>query len=112
MHQAVYEKLKEVARARGVIYYSEIAPLAGVNLNAGRGRREIGCIVGEICKSEVHQGRPMLAAVVVRKDSHMPGEGFFKGAQKLGLFQGDSDKDKQAFWVQELKKVHSYWSSH
>jgi len=106
MHQAVYERLKEVARANGMIYYSQIAPLAGV------GQRSLGPILGEICKSEVHQGRPMLGAVVVRKDSHMAGEGFFKGARKLDLFQGSTDKDKREFWVQELKKVHDYWSSH
>ena len=106
MHQAVYERLKEVARAKGMIYYSEIAPVADV------GQRRIGPILGEICKNEVRQGRPMLGSVVVRKDSHMPGEGFFKGAQELGLFQGSTDKDRREFWVQELKKVHGYWSSH
>ena len=104
-HQAVYERLKEVARANGVIYYSQIAPVAGV------GQRNLSPILGEICKGEVHQGRPMLGAVVVRKDSHMPGEGFFKGARKLGLFQGSTDRERQEFWVQELKKVHGYWSS-
>jgi hypothetical protein len=106
MHQGVYEKLKEMARAKGMIYYSQIAPVAGV------GQRNLGPILGEVCQSEVHQGRPMLGAVVVRKDSHMPGEGFFKGARKLGLFQGSTDKERREFWGQELKKVHGYWSSH
>ena len=106
MHQAVYERLKEVARASGVIHYSQIAPIAGV------GPRNLGQILGEVCQGELHQGRPMLGAVVVRKDSHIPGQGFFKSARKMGLFQGSTDKDKREFWVQELRKVHGYWSSH
>ena len=106
MHQAAYEKLKEVARAGGVIYYSQVAPVAGV------GPRNLGQILGEVCQGEVHQGRPMLGAVVVRKDSHLPGQGFFKSARKLGLFQGSNDKERREFWVQELRKVHGYWSSH
>jgi len=106
MHQAVYEMLREVARAKGTIYYSQVALAAGV------GPRNLGLLLGEVCSSEVRQGRPMLGSVVVRKDSHMPGEGYFKSTQRMGKFQGSSEEDKRAFWVQELKKVHGYWSSH
>jgi alkylated DNA nucleotide flippase Atl1 len=112
VNQVVYEALKQAARAGAVTHYSDIAPLAGVNLNTGRGRREIGCLLAEVCSSEAQQGRPLLGSVVVRKDSHVPGEGYFRGAQRLGRFQGGSDEDKQSFWLQELKRVHAYWATH
>lgn len=112
MHQGVYETLKQVARSGGLICYGEVAPLAGVDLNSGRGRREVGCLLAEVCQNEVQQGRPMLGSVVVRKDTRVPGEGYFRGAQRLGKFQGQSYEDKRAFWLQELERVHAYWSSH
>jgi alkylated DNA nucleotide flippase Atl1 len=111
MHEAIYEALKQVARAGGLICYSEIAHLAGVDLNTGRGRREMGRILAEICQNEVRQGRPMLGSVVVRKDSSMPGEGYFRGAQRLDRFHGECAAEKQAFWTEEVQRVHEHWSS-
>ncbi len=112
MNQAVYEALKQVARSGSVTHYGAIAPLAGVNLNTGRGRREMGCVLAEVCRSEAQQGHPLLGSVVVRKDSQMPGKGYFRGAQILGKFHGGSDEDRRAFWLQELKRVHAYWAAH
>ena len=112
VNQVVYEALKQVARTGTVTHYSDIAPLAGVNLNTGRGRREIGSLLAEVCLSEAQQGRPLLGSVVVRKDSQMPGKGYFRGAQNLGKFHGGSDEDRRAFWLQELKRVHAYWAAH
>ena len=103
MHQAIYEKLKEVARARSKITYGELAKVFGFNAHLGSGR-----IFAEICENEYHHGRPLLAAVVVRKKEGMPGKGFFKVARRLGAYQGSDDT---AFWRQELGKVHDYWSS-
>ncbi len=40
MHQAIYEELQRVAKAQRVTAYSEIAPLAGLDManpDAGRG---------------------------------------------------------------------------
>ena len=107
MNQPVYEKLKRVARARGLVTYSEIAPLAGLNITNPRDPR-LGKILSEICSYEVQHGRPMLGAVVVRKAGNHPGGGFFKGARGLGLFHGS---DKVAFWTSELDRVYAYWSS-
>ena len=105
MHEAVYEKLKQVARVRSVITYGEIASLAGLGITNPRHPR-LAQILAEICAYEVQQGHPMLGAVVVRKADNIPGEGFFKLARSLGRFQGD---DKLAFWNGELDKVYNYW---
>ena len=38
MNQALYEKLKEVARSRSLITYSDIAPLVGVDIGTSLGQ--------------------------------------------------------------------------
>jgi len=108
LNQSVYEKLKQVARARGLVTYGEIAPLAGLGITSPRDPR-LGKILREICAYETQHGRPMLGAVVVHKADRRPGKGFFKGAGALGLF---FEGDKLAFWEHELNRVHHYWSSH
>jgi len=110
MNQDLYEKLKGVARARSVITYSDIALLVGVDIRTSPGRREIGRLIAEVCAHEVEHGRPMLGSVVVRKDTGMPGDGYFKGACRLGQFDPDGQKDKRAFWAEELERVYHHWS--
>ena len=109
MNEQIYEKLKEVARANTVIYYSDIAPLAGLDMSLPNDRYEIGTILDDINRHERESGRPMLSSIVVQKETLMPGQGFFTLARALGLFIGN-DRDK--FYIQELRKVHDYWASH
>lgn len=108
MHEQIYEKLKEVARAGTVTYYSDIAPMAGLDMNYPNDRYEIGVILDDINRYERELGRPMLSAVVVHKDTLMPGQGFFTLARELGFLVGN---DKDRFYIQELRKVHDYWAS-
>ena len=100
MREDIREKLIKVAKGKKTIYYSEL----GIN------RRWVGEIVGDISIYEREQGRPLLSAVVVRKDTKMPGEGFW------GLtYETQSAKtgvDRRNFWKSELNKVYNYWQKH
>jgi len=110
MHGSIYEKLKEVARARRLITYGEVAEVVDLDWRKNYGKcRQIFVILKRICADEVRQGCPMLGAMVVGKRSNIPGEGFFTSARKLGFFQGD---DKLAFWTGERERVYDYWASH
>ena len=109
MHEQIHERLKEVARARTVTYYSDIAPMAGLNMDFQSDRNEIGAILDDINRREHQMDRPMVSAVVVHKGNLKPGKGFFTLARELGLFTG-SDEDK--FYIEELRKVYDYWASH
>ena len=111
MNQALYEKLKGVARLKSVITYSDIAPLVGVDIRTSLGRREIGRLIADVCAHEVAHGRPMLGSVVVRKNTGMPGDGYFKGACRLGQFDADGQEDKRSFWSEELERVYDCWAS-
>jgi len=108
MHEAIYEKLKEVARAKRLITYTEIGENVGLRANDP----QLWQLLDKINRQEHEQGRPMLSAVVVQKEGESygaPGDGFFKLAKDLSVFKGDN---KYIFWVSELNAVHNYWSSH
>jgi len=115
MHQEIYERLQEVARRRNVVYYSEIAPLAGLDMSFECDRAEIGRLLGEISTYEHEHGRPLLSAVAVykpdeqREESLGPGPGFFTLVRELGLMPlGEEEQD---FWVRELRHVHDHWGT-
>jgi len=108
MYDAIYKKLKEVARARKLITYTDIGEKVGLRANDP----QLWQLLDKISRQEHEQGRPMLSAVVVQKEgeSHgAPGDGFFKLARDLGVFREDN---KYIFWVSELNVVYNYWSSH
>lgn len=109
IHNEIYERLKEVARCGELIHYLEIAPLANLNMENQADRTKIGEILGEISTYEHHHGRPMLSAIVVLAGVGHPGEGFYNLARSLGLHHKRSELADMEFFVQEVKKVHTYW---
>jgi len=115
MHESIYRKIQKVAGNREVVYYSDIAPLADLDMSLDRDREEIGRLLGGISRHEHEEGRPLLSAVVVHKpdqqsdESLGPGRGFFTLARELRLMAPDEDEDD--FWQRELQRVHDYWGS-
>lgn len=109
MNQKIYDKLVETARAGTVTSYSEIAPLADLDLSDPADRNRVGELLGEISILEHQKGRPMLSSVVVHKDGNTPGVGFFTLAHELGLFTGG---DRDEFYARELQRTLDYWQTH
>lgn len=106
MHQGIYAELKRVAKEQRYTTYSDIAPLAKLDMEEPADRVEIGQLLDEISRFEHSQGRPMLSATVIHRDDNIPGQGFFKLARQLGLYRGG---DEFMFFIDELKRVHAYW---
>ena len=105
--QTIYEEIINVAKNGDVVYYSEIAPLIGLDLNLTKDRNRIIAILDGINKAEHGEGRRLLTAVVVNKNRKIPGAGFFKLAIKLGFHSSAEDDFK--FWLKELRRVHKHW---
>ena len=83
--------------------------MAGLDMSQPNDRYEIGALLDDINRIEHAEDRPLLSAVVVHKDTLIPGQGFFTLARDLGLFTGgDSDR----FYIGELRRVHGYWAKH
>jgi molybdopterin synthase catalytic subunit len=96
----------ERARMRGMIPYSDLVrKIDAVQFEAFDTR--LFHLLGEVSIEEDAAGRGMLSVVVVHKHGDMqPGPGFFVLGQHLGY----ETKDLLKFWVEQLKKVHAYWS--
>ena len=65
-------------------------------------------LLGEISAEEHAVGRPLLSAVVVRKDEALPipGPGFYRLAKELGSMS--KGEDKVVFWKAEFRRVCTY----
>ncbi len=106
MHQQIYQRLSQVARLGQYVTYSDIAPLANLDIGIQADRNEIGRLLGEISLFEHNQGHPLLSAVVIHRDNNMPGQGFFQLARQLNLHRGTDDL---LFFIEELRRVHNHW---
>lgn len=94
------------AKVRGMIPYSDLVnKIDAVRFQAHDTR--LFHLLGEVSVEENASGRGMLSVVVVHKHGDMqPGPGFFVLGQHLGY----DTKDLLKFWVEQLHKVHGYWS--
>ena len=116
--EAILSKLKETAAARATVYYQELGDLIGLNMSSLKERERLSDILGKINIAEDAEGRPMISAVAVLKESSQydaamrPGVGFFNIAHNpLGRYSGSRDRDEQeAFWIAEINRVYAYWS--
>ncbi len=102
--QIIYDKLKEVARAQQTIYYQQVGSLVGLDMHDPGDRHRISQLLDDINEEEVtvHQ-RPMLSAIVIRKDEEIPGQGFWVCAKRLGLYRGGSELE---FWCDQVEQVY------
>ncbi|MFA5055370.1 MAG: hypothetical protein WC562_04245 [Dehalococcoidia bacterium] len=108
MNKKIYNKLIEVAKKNTVIYESDLANAAGMNLSLPHERRELDRQLDEINSYEREQGRPVLSAVIIQKDSHMPGRHFFEFCRDIGLLKSE---DEDEFYIKEQRKVYVFWAS-
>ena len=107
MKEQILDMLIKAAKNRKVVYYAEVGRLSNFSMDNPSHRVELGRILGEISTEEHKSGRPLLSAVVVHKEDHLPGEGFFSLARELGKQQPDEDND--TFYANELKRVFDKW---
>jgi hypothetical protein len=109
VHDAIYAKLRDVAANEQVVFYHQIAPLAGLDMSLVDDRNRIADILDEISTFEHRRGRPLLSVVVVQVDTGRPGKGFYKLATRLRLFSGRSDIDEMEFFIATVKQAYSAW---
>jgi hypothetical protein len=94
------------AQHQGFATYQEIAQAVGLPTAGNFMSGEIGDLIGAISKNELQHDRPILSAIVIGVNGK-PGIGFYKWAQKLGIFN-DGD-DEETFWKNECKKIYGEW---
>jgi hypothetical protein len=101
------QTLIERAKVRGMIPYSELTEIIKT-IDLEPWSAALAAMLGEISAEEDSAGRGMLSVVVVHKYGDMqPGPGFFELAEELGRDTSDILK----CWIEELRKVHAWWST-
>lgn len=97
----------ERARTRAMITYSDLT-VAITAIAFKPHDAALANLLGEISTDENEAGRGMLTVIVVHKQGDMePGAGFYSLAEKLGR----DTADRLRCWVDELHRVHAYWST-
>lgn len=101
--EQAYEVLIETAKREETIYYGELME------EIGTGRGYIGPVLGGVSRMELKQGRPPLSALVLRKATDRPGDGFCENLlADFGRWEpGD---DREATWQREVRRVYGEWS--
>jgi len=109
MNKKIYNKLIGVAKKGTVIYEGDLASVAGMNMSLPHERHELDRQLDEINTYEHEQGHPILSAVVIQRDSHMPNRHFFEFCRDAGVLKGE---DEDGFYSREQRNVYIFWASH
>jgi hypothetical protein len=100
------EAILDRARARETITYAELAQ--AVSVTGFRPRSwALMAMLGEVCGDEDPVHDVWTASLVVRKDTGMPGDGYFGYAAREGL----DVSDREAFWRERVQQVWNAYGS-
>ena len=102
--------LIEAARARRSLTYAEVLGHFGLRITP---RRVYALCrdLGAVCERNRARGEPELAVLVVRKSDRLPGEGFFHGLWRDGVYDGPATGPvAEAFIRRETGRVFGHWA--
>ncbi len=102
--------LIEAARERRSMTYAEVLAHFGIRITP---RRVYALCrdLGEVCARNRARGEPELAVLVVRKADRLPGEGFFHGYWRDGVYDGPSTGGAAAAFIRaETERVFAYFA--
>lgn len=118
-YSELVRRAKELNFDEMPITYGELGSKIGLYPDPDWFQLKIAHIVGACSKYEHRQGRPLISALVVNKDTYRPGKGFWglegilprlrKVVRIEDITPEWLDKDRDDFWVKELKKIDKEW---
>lgn len=104
-------RLRQVAHGEGTTYYGDLCAemnKVGVITLEPHGAPLAG-LLGQINVMEHDQNRPLLSAVVLSKETGVPGVGFWNISEQMGIDVGGTDEERDRFWVKALGACYAYW---
>ena len=96
--------LEARARERRTITYAEICRAVDAIDLKPRSWAIMG-FLNEICTEADAKHGIMLASLVVRADTGMPGDGYFRHAERLGR----DVSDREAYWRSEIERIFAVY---
>jgi uncharacterized protein YuzE len=103
------------------IAYGELGAKIGLYPLSDLFPLKIGWICGACSEYEHCEGRPLISALVVNKETSRPGKGFWglpgiprhlrktSGIGEITPFPLDRDAQRDAFWIEQLKQIDRVW---
>lgn len=82
---------------------------------------KMGWVCGACSRYEHYEGRPLISALVVSKETNRPGKGFgglpgiplhlrkVSRIDDITPFPLDRDKQRDGFWIEQLKQIDRIW---
>ena len=98
--------ITEVARNKSLIAYSDL--IRDVPEIEGPQSHALAEMLGEIGQRCHSEGLPLLSALVVNKDTGMPGPGFFEAAVRLKLLTSSNARARDEFWLRQVKSCYQH----
>jgi len=98
------------ARAGRSMAYAEVLAHFGIRITP---RRVFALCrdLGEVCARNRARGEPELAVLVVRKADRLPGEGFFHGLWRDGVYDGPATGPAAAAFIRaETERVFAFFA--
>lgn len=104
--QEATKVMRQAARDRHPITYETLTQQITA-LSYRPNDAALTALLCEISRKEDLRGRGLLSAVVVRKDTHLPGDGFFEFAVRCGrhLEDPEDQEQQQTLWRTEVRRV-------
>lgn len=99
-------ELRARARARETVTYAELCEA----IRVARFRPyswSFMALLDEVCDADDRRTATVLASLVVRRDTGMPGEGYFRWAARNGFDTGDRER----FWREQVEAVWNAYGS-
>jgi hypothetical protein len=95
-----------VRKPRTLIWYSRLAPqITAGGLHFDAYDRHLDNLIGEVSAESLREHDCMLSAACVRKDTRIPGDGFFRWARELGFDIARNDLAELEFWQNQIALV-------
>lgn len=105
----IHDRLLVAAKRRELVYYADLAELLGREMRGRNWASPIYHALDRINDDEDRAGRPMLSAIVVAKETKMPGPGFFALGKRLGKTR--PGEDEEAFAKRARADVYAFWAA-
>lgn len=101
----VFPRVEAVAREGRIATQSEVW---GNNVDFWAMKHYLGAVSA----IEHWDNRPLLSSVIINSDRGFPAEGYFELVRWLGIstdVMERTEPEKEAWWQEEVGKVHAYW---
>lgn len=105
MREAMHAELIDLARARRIVTYSELALLLPVYVHPGS--YAFTRLLTQVCAASLQAGEGLLCALVVSKSTGVPGAGYFRSLAE----QGVDVSDYETCWREDVERVFARWSA-